>query len=153
MKIMIRDENATKQLATKIAPFLQPNWCLLLEGELAAGKTTFTKYLLAALGVTEPVTSPSFIIMNQYTTPDQMLINHMDCYRLLGLGHSEEWGMYFDYFQNSINIIEWPSLISKDLTDQYEIIKITINIEKDQERVFTIKINNAALRIALESEG
>ncbi|KAF0850706.1 tRNA (adenosine(37)-N6)-threonylcarbamoyltransferase complex ATPase subunit type 1 TsaE [Spiroplasma poulsonii] len=153
MKIMISDENATKQLATKIAPFLQPNWCLLLEGQLAAGKTTFTKYLLAALGVTKPVTSPSFIIMNKYTTPDQTLINHMDCYRLLGLDHSEEWGMYFDYFPNSINIIEWPSLISKDLTDQYEIIKITINIEKDQERVFTIKTNNVALRIALESGG
>ena len=146
---MVKNEDATKQLAIKIAPFLQPNLCLLLEGELAAGKTTFTKYLLAALGVTEPVTSPSFIIMNQYTTPNKILVNHMDCYRLLGLDHIEEWAMYFDYFPNSINIIEWPSLISKDITDHYEVIKITINIENNEERVFTIKTNNTALREAL----
>ncbi|WHQ37539.1 tRNA (adenosine(37)-N6)-threonylcarbamoyltransferase complex ATPase subunit type 1 TsaE [Spiroplasma sp. SV19] len=153
MKIVVKDEQATKQLAIKIAPFLQPNGCLLLEGDLAAGKTTFTKYLLAALGVREPVTSPSFIIMNQYTTPNNILVNHMDCYRLLELAHTEDWAMYFDYFPNSINIIEWPSLISKYLTDQYEIIKITISIESNQERIFTIKTNNMALQDALGKEG
>ncbi len=149
---MVKDELATKQLAIKIAPFLQPNLCLLLEGELAAGKTTFTKYLLAALGVDQSVTSPTFIIMNQYVTPTNILVNHMDCYRLLGLEYEEEWAMYFDYFPDSINIIEWPPVISKNLIEQYEIIKINITIINTQERLFTIKTKNLALKAVLESD-
>ncbi|WP_425378262.1 tRNA (adenosine(37)-N6)-threonylcarbamoyltransferase complex ATPase subunit type 1 TsaE [Spiroplasma endosymbiont of Polydrusus pterygomalis] len=153
MKIIVKDEIGTKLLAEKIAPFLHPNLCLLLEGPLAAGKTTFTKYLLQFLGVTEPVTSPTFLIMQQYTTKDDIGVNHMDCYRLAGLEPQEEWKMYFDYFSDRINIIEWPALISNRISSKYEIIKITIKIGNDQERHFNIKNNNPDLTAALGKEG
>ncbi|WP_338956317.1 tRNA (adenosine(37)-N6)-threonylcarbamoyltransferase complex ATPase subunit type 1 TsaE [Spiroplasma endosymbiont of Polydrusus cervinus] len=153
MKIIVKDEIATKILAEKIAPFLQRNLCLLLEGPLAVGKTTFTKYLLQVLGVTESVTSPTFLIMQQYTTKDDIGVNHMDCYRLAGLEQQEEWKIYFDYFPDRINIIEWPALISNQISSKYEIIKITIKVGHDQERLFTIKTNNPDLSAALGKEG
>ncbi|WP_374696601.1 tRNA (adenosine(37)-N6)-threonylcarbamoyltransferase complex ATPase subunit type 1 TsaE [Spiroplasma endosymbiont of Polydrusus formosus] len=143
---------ATKLLAEKIAPFLHPNLCLLLEGPLAAGKTTFAKYLLQFLGVIEPVTSPTFLIMQQYTTKDDVGVNHMDCYRLSGLEQQEEWKIYFDYFLDRINIIEWPALISNQISSKYEIIKIIIKIGNDQKRLFTIKTNNPNLSATLGKE-
>ncbi|PQP78739.1 tRNA (adenosine(37)-N6)-threonylcarbamoyltransferase complex ATPase subunit type 1 TsaE [Spiroplasma sp. ChiS] len=153
MKIIVKNEISTKLLAEKIAPFLHPNLFLLLEGPLAAGKTTFTKYLLKALGVTVPVTSPTFLIMQQYTTNQQIIVNHMDCYRLLGLEQEEEWEMYFEHFPDSINIIEWPAGISNQLSSKYEVIKITIKIINEHERIFTIKTTNKHLQIALGKEG
>ncbi|WP_342256828.1 tRNA (adenosine(37)-N6)-threonylcarbamoyltransferase complex ATPase subunit type 1 TsaE [Spiroplasma endosymbiont of Poecilobothrus nobilitatus] len=153
MKIIVKNEIATKLLAEKIALFLHPNLCLLLDGPLAAGKTTFTKYLLKALGVTTPVTSPTFLIMQQYTTNQQVIVNHMDCYRLLGLEQEEKWEMYFEHFSDSINIIEWPAVISNQLSSKYEVIKITIKIINEDERIFTIKTNNKHLQSALGKEG
>ncbi len=154
MKIIVKNEIATKLLAEKIATFLHSNLCLLLDGPLAAGKTTFTKYLLKALGVTTPVTSPTFLIMQQYTTNQQVIINHIDCYRLLGLEQEEEWEIYFEHFSDSINIIEWPvGGISNQLSSKYEVIKITIKIINENERIFIIKTNNKHLQSALGKEG
>lgn len=106
MKIIIKNEIATKILAAKVVSFLHPNLCILLEGPLASGKTTFTRYLLSSLGIMTPITSPTFLIMQQYITKNKIIVNHMDCYRLLLLDKQEELEMYFDYFHDSINIIE-----------------------------------------------
>lgn len=146
MKITIKNELETKKLAKKISLYLHPNLCLLLEGPLASGKTIFTKYLLKELGVTTIVTSPTFLIMQQYKINNKIIINHMDCYRLLKLKQKEELEMYFEYFVDCINIIEWPLVIVNNLLSlKYEIIKIIIKIISKQERIFIIKTNNKNL--------
>jgi tRNA threonylcarbamoyladenosine biosynthesis protein TsaE len=88
-----------------LAPFLSQQklpFYLLLTGDLGAGKTTLTKMLLKKMGVQETITSPTFVILNQYQTPSRT-INHMDAYRL---DQNQDLAMYFEEFDQGLNIIE-----------------------------------------------
>jgi tRNA threonylcarbamoyladenosine biosynthesis protein TsaE len=74
-------------------------------GELGAGKTTFVRGAARALGVTEPVASPSFTIGHSYEAPTP--VAHLDLYRLAGID-AAEWGDLEPYFDGTIAFVEWP---------------------------------------------
>ncbi|AHI53543.1 hypothetical protein SSABA_v1c01310 [Spiroplasma sabaudiense Ar-1343] len=93
---------------------VKPNFYLLLTGDLGAGKTTFTKLLLKQLGVQDVVVSPTFQILKQYKISNNLNINHMDAYRL---SESDDIEMYLEQFENSFNIIEWPSHLALDYSN------------------------------------
>ena len=109
---------------------------ILLNGNLGAGKTTFSKYLVKALGSENPVTSPTFSIVNVYQA-DERAIYHMDLYRLESYEELFNAGIeeYF-YEDGALCIVEWPDLIlDTDLVDG----AITIDIiELDGKRTVTI---------------
>jgi len=92
----------TNQFAKKISAEVKPGIFLLLVGDLGSGKTTFTKFLLSELGVKEKVTSPSFVIMNEYETAT-LKICHLDAYRL---DVEEDLLFYLDAPDQTLNIIE-----------------------------------------------
>ncbi|AHF61273.1 hypothetical protein SMM_0883 [Spiroplasma mirum ATCC 29335] len=152
MEVVIQNLNGTDRLAKIFSQHVKPNHCILLTGELAAGKTTFTKQLLKYLDVQEPVTSPTFVILNEYLGRGGLKINHMDSYRLLGLDFTEEWDQYLDEFADSLNIIEWPDIIAKYLDAKYELIHLTITFRDEETRLFTIETNNQALLQAIRKE-
>ena len=78
---------------------------MLVSGELGAGKTTFVRGALRALGVTEPVTSPTFVVGHLYEAPG---VAHLDLYRLAGLG-DEDPGLLDPYFgPDLVTFVEWP---------------------------------------------
>lgn len=79
--IILPDEEATKQLGRHLASQLTPNSVLLLQGDLGAGKTTLVQGLGEALGITEPILSPTFTLINEY--PEARIpLYHVDLYRL-----------------------------------------------------------------------
>ena len=73
-----------------------------VSGELGAGKTTFVRGACRALGVTEPVTSPTFAVGHRYDG-----VSHLDLYRFVGLSNAE-WGDLEPYFDDAIVFVEWP---------------------------------------------
>lgn len=81
LKIVIKDLEDTKRLAKIVSEGIENRLILLLNGDLAAGKTTFTKYLAEYLGVKSVVNSPTFNIMKEYKYPSGKLY-HIDAYRL-----------------------------------------------------------------------
>ena len=102
-----------------------------LVGALGVGKTVFTQGVAAGLGITEPVNSPTFTIIQEYES-GRMPFYHFDVYRIGDIEEMEEIG-YDDYFYgNGICLIEWANLIEEILPEQ--IIEITI--EKDLEKGF-----------------
>ena len=102
-----------------------------LVGALGVGKTVFTQGVAAGLGITEPVNSPTFTIIQEYET-GRMPFYHFDVYRIGDIEEMEEIG-YDDYFYgNGICLIEWANLIEEILPEH--IIQITI--EKDLEKGF-----------------
>ncbi|SER94900.1 tRNA (adenosine(37)-N6)-threonylcarbamoyltransferase complex ATPase subunit type 1 TsaE [Salisediminibacterium halotolerans] len=104
----------TERLAGMIAGLLGPNDLLTLEGDLGAGKTTFTKALAACLGVRETVNSPTFTIMKEYA--GRLPFYHMDAYRIES--EEEEFGLD-EYFQSGgVTVIEWASRISDQLPEE-----------------------------------
>ena len=102
-----------------------------LTGELGVGKTVFTKGLAAGLGIEEPVSSPTFTIVQIYEG-GRLPFYHFDVYRIGDVEEMEEIG-YEDYvYGNGVSLIEWADLIADILPEHYT--KITI--EKDLEQGF-----------------
>ena len=96
----------TWELAKKLAAELKPGDVVCLEGDLGAGKTTFTQGLAAALGVPGRVTSPTFCIVQEHRGPN--LLVHMDLYRLHGEDDVIAIG-WEDYLaEGAILVVEWP---------------------------------------------
>ena len=83
----------------------RPGDVVAVSGELGAGKTTFVRGAARALGVREPVSSPTFTIGHRYEAP--VPVAHLDLYRLAGLD-PEEWGDLEPYFDGTIAFVEWP---------------------------------------------
>jgi len=134
MKLILKNLDETKQLATKLSQEAKPNKFFLLSGDLGAGKTTFTKLLLADLNVDELVTSPTFVLLKQYET-NNLTINHIDAYRLT---KNDDIEMLVDEFDGAFNVIEWYENLNFDF-DQVDYIKITFHKKADDIREVEIE--------------
>ena len=134
MKVICNNLDDTKKLAINFAKVLKGGEVVTLTGDLGAGKTTFTQSLAKALGVNEPVTSPTFTLMNQYVG-SKLKLYHFDMYRIDDIDEILEVGLT-EYFANSdaVCIIEWAENIQKLLPKN--LIKIKINKLGEFEREF-----------------
>jgi len=105
----------TAQLAEKIAQLVTPGAVLTLEGDLGAGKTTFTKALAKGLGISRNVNSPTFTIIKEYRE-GRLPLYHMDVYRI---EDGEEDLGFDDYFEgDGVTVVEWAHLIEHQLPEQ-----------------------------------
>jgi tRNA threonylcarbamoyladenosine biosynthesis protein TsaE len=95
----------TEALAARLASTLEPGDVVTVSGELGAGKTTFVRGACRALGVTAPVTSPTYTIGHRYEgDPD---VSHLDLYRFTAVSPAE-WGDLEPYFEDAVVFVEWP---------------------------------------------
>jgi tRNA threonylcarbamoyladenosine biosynthesis protein TsaE len=96
----------TEQIAAALAVRLAPADVVTVAGELGSGKTTFVRGACRALGVSAPVTSPTFTIGHRYrgTALD---VSHLDLYRFAGMS-AAEWGDLEPYFEEAVVFVEWP---------------------------------------------
>ena len=120
----------TQKFAEEFSKTLKAGDVLCMYGDLGVGKTAFVQGLAKGLGIDEPITSPTFTIVNEYS--GRLPLYHFDVYRIGDVEEMEEIG-YDDYFYgNGICLIEWANLIEEILPEQ--IIEITI--EKNLEKGF-----------------
>ncbi len=103
----------TEAAGAQLAATLAPGSVVLVSGDLGAGKTTFVRGALRALGVTEPVTSPTFVVGLLYDGA-RGPIAHLDLYRLSGLD-DEDPGLLDPYFgPDTVTFVEWPEQAGDD---------------------------------------
>lgn len=120
--ISIKDKNKMKQFAKRLVALVQPGDLVLLNGDLGAGKTTFTQFIGEALGVKRTINSPTFNIIKSYKGTN-LKLHHMDCYRL---EDSDEDLGFDEYFEDdALTVIEWSQFIEDLLPNE----SLTINIE------------------------
>ncbi|MBM6618643.1 tRNA (adenosine(37)-N6)-threonylcarbamoyltransferase complex ATPase subunit type 1 TsaE [Bacillus suaedaesalsae] len=125
-------EEETRELAYKIGELAKPGDVLLLEGDLGAGKTTFTKGLAKGLGITRNVNSPTFTIIKEYQ--GRLPLYHMDVYRM---DDSFEDLGFDEYFNGEgVSVVEWAHLIQDQLPTEYGLI--TIKRVDDTKRTITL---------------
>ena len=102
MQIESSSPEETEAVAARLAAVLRPGDVVTVSGELGSGKTTFVRGACRALGVTQPVTTPTFTIGHRYDG-----VAHLDLYRFAGVS-AAEWGDLEPYFDGTIAFVEWP---------------------------------------------
>lgn len=133
-KFTSRDETDTMELAQNIESEKFENMIICLDGELGSGKTVFVKGFAVALGLDEPITSPTFNLIKEYLN-GEMPLYHMDMYRLED--NFENIGVS-DYFsKNGVCIIEWSDLIQDELPE--ERLDIKFKIIDENTRIITLE--------------
>jgi tRNA threonylcarbamoyladenosine biosynthesis protein TsaE len=146
MKKVLKNVEDTKKFAEEFLQMVfdgdREQNVILLQGELGAGKTTFSQFLLEAIGAEGPFTSPTFVIMKKYEvrSPASYLKNiyHLDCYRVdvesvLDLSWEE---IVAD--KNNLVLVEWPEKIKNILPEKYWLLKFEYG---DDKNIRIIEIN------------
>ena len=136
MKCIVNSLEETEKLAKNFAKKLKIGQVVLLNGDLGAGKTTFTQFVFSALGVKESVTSPTFAILKTYKG-SECVLHHFDMYRI---GEEEAIESGFDEIlsdRNSIIFVEWSENTASLLPK--ETICVNIKLLADDRREFEIK--------------
>ena len=132
-KVTTRNEIETIEIAQNLESEKFPNMVIRLYGDLESGKTVFSKGFAQALGIDEPVTSPTFNIIKEYMS-GEMPLYHMDVYRLDG--NVDGVGIE-DYFnKNGVVIIEWADTIAEYLPEERLDIKFKVIGEDARNLVF-----------------
>lgn len=131
MKIETNSEKETYDLGYKLGESAKMGQVFTLVGDLGVGKTVFTKGLAAGLGVDEPVSSPTFTIVQVYEE-GRLPFYHFDVYRIGDVEEMDEVG-YEDYvYGDGVSLIEWADLIEEILPEH----RTQIKIEKDLSKGF-----------------
>ncbi|MGD8192619.1 tRNA (adenosine(37)-N6)-threonylcarbamoyltransferase complex ATPase subunit type 1 TsaE [Brevibacillus ginsengisoli] len=130
--VTLRDTKETQQFAERLARYLQAGDLLTMEGDLGAGKTTFTQGLARGLGVTDIVNSPTFTIIKEYI--GRLPLYHMDVYRVGDDVDSLGLDEYF--YGDGVCVVEWASLIQEVLPK--ERLELTLTVDHEQNRVCSL---------------
>ena len=119
----------TLALGRKIGEKAQPGTVFTLIGDLGVGKTVFTQGMAAGLGITEPVNSPTFTILQIYEE-GRCPFYHFDVYRIGDVSEMDEIGYEDCFYGEGVCLIEWANLIEEILPEHYTWITICKNLEK-----------------------
>ncbi len=123
----------TKAVANALAERIDGPVVIAYFGGLGAGKTTFSRYLCAALGSQDEVTSPTFAMVHEYS--GRLPIYHFDMYRVEGYEGLYSTG-YYDYLDTGVLLIEWSENIEDELPERY--IRVEIEHGSDGGRIIRI---------------
>ncbi len=128
----------TKKLASKFAELIKENGCFInLFGEIGAGKTAFVKLVADALGIKEKVTSPSFVILNEYHSAS-IPVYHFDLYRLENAGVKTIADELREYSEGKqITFVEWAEFSQGELP--FDRVEINVGYEDDDSRVYEFR--------------
>lgn len=139
----------TRTLGATIGKSLQPGDLVTLEGNLGAGKTTLVQGLAAGWGSTDRVTSPTFVLINEYQRPNGDRLFHMDAYRLSGPSEAEDLDIDH-YLATGTLVVEWADRISSALPEPR--IKIKITDMGNDMRSIKITLDNSSRNPALSRQ-
>ncbi len=131
-----RSVDQTRALAAALAELARPGDLILLAGELGAGKTAFAQGFGAALGVREPITSPTFILASQYE--GRLDLNHLDVYRMEQLAEVLDVGLPEMLDEDGVTLVEWGDAIIPALQPEYLLVRLTYG-EADDDRSLEIE--------------
>lgn len=133
----------TIKFADNLAAKSKPGDVYTLTGDLGVGKTVFAKGFAKGLGVTEPVTSPTFTIVQEYLS-GRLPFFHFDVYRIADPDEMEETGFYDYLDRGGVVLIEWAELIEDILPFPRTSIKIEKDLNGDDDyRLITVEVENS----------
>ncbi len=136
-RIVSRSEQETEAFAESLAHSLPRGSVITLNGDLGAGKTVFSRGFARGLGITEPVSSPTYTIIQEYALPTGGMLFHLDLYRIDNSASALAFGV--DEFlddDESYALVEWPERIADILPEHC--VRVVIRHLSDTERELTV---------------
>lgn len=124
----------TTQIAIAIAALAKPGDMLLLIGEMGAGKTFFAQQFGVALGVTEPITSPTFNLLHNYSG-GRLAMHHADLYRLERTGELADLGLAELVEAGGVALVEWGDVVGDELGEGLTITLTSDDSNADLRRI------------------
>ena len=137
-EVIIRDTADLDRAAAEFLDKIGDNTLVAFFAPMGAGKTTFTTALCKALGVTDPVGSPTFAIVNEYLRADGDYMYHFDFYRINKLSEAIEIGLDDYLYSGCLCIMEWPENVEELLPD--ETLRVNITVNPDLSRTLTWEV-------------
>lgn len=134
-EIIIKNTSDLDRAASEFLEKIGDNRLVAFFAPMGAGKTTFTTALCKVLGVTDPVCSPTFTIVNEYLTEEGESLFHFDFYRINKLSEAIEIGLDDYLYSGCLCIMEWPENIEELLPD--ETLRVNITVNPDQSRTIS----------------
>jgi tRNA threonylcarbamoyladenosine biosynthesis protein TsaE len=135
--------DATRAVAAALAEQLVPGDLVLLVGDLGAGKTAFVQGLARGLGIEEPVTSPTFTIVQEYE--GRLRLAHVDVYRLDRVQDLYDLGFDEMIDDDGVTVVEWGDLVAQALPTEHLLVRIEPGTA-DTERVLDLSFHGARWR-------
>ncbi len=132
-------ERETESIGAEIARMCPRGSVILLDGDLGAGKTVFTRGFARALGIDEPVSSPTYTIVQEYDLPERGRLYHLDLYRISGVEAALAFGV--DEFLNdpsSYALVEWPERITGIIPQNA--VRIRLKHTGESQREITVEM-------------
>ena len=128
----------THAIAGALARLLAPGDLVLLAGEMGAGKTAFAQGVGTSLGVTEPMTSPTFTLVHSYEI-GRASLHHVDVYRLERMAEVADLAIGELLEGDGIVLVEWGDVVAASLGDHLEVRLDTPDVERPDERVVSVR--------------
>ena len=134
-EVIIRDTADLDRAAAEFLEKIGDNTLVAFFAPMGAGKTTFTTAICKALGVTDPVGSPTFAIVNEYLRADGDYMYHFDFYRINRLSEAIDIGLDDYLYSDCLCIMEWPENIEELLPE--DTLRVTITVNPDLSRTLS----------------
>jgi tRNA threonylcarbamoyladenosine biosynthesis protein TsaE len=148
LEIISRSAEQTRRVGMRLGGLLQPGDVVQLTGELGSGKTTFVQGISAGWGSLDPVSSPTFVLVNVYRRLDHQRLFHLDAYRLSGA--QEAWDLDLDaMLEGGILLIEWADRIREALPA--ECLSVRLTYVDENQRDLLIDAHGRRYEILLEA--
>jgi tRNA threonylcarbamoyladenosine biosynthesis protein TsaE len=142
-----RSPEQTKRLGMRIGALIKTGDLICLSGDLGAGKTTFVQGVAQGWGSLDMVSSPTFVLVNQYRRPDGCLLHHLDAYRIESALEAEDLDLE-QLLLTGVLIVEWAERISSALPS--ENLHIDLGWVADEQRSLIFTPNGARYKALLE---
>ncbi|WP_271004473.1 tRNA (adenosine(37)-N6)-threonylcarbamoyltransferase complex ATPase subunit type 1 TsaE [Listeria seeligeri] len=146
-ELVMTNESDTKLFAKKLGEKLQAGDVLLLEGDLGAGKTTFTKGIGEGLLIPQMIKSPTFTIIREYKK-GRLPLYHMDVYRLEDAS-ADDLGLEEYFYGSGVSVVEWAQFVKEDLPSEYLEIRL-FHMDENTRKMVVKPVGKRYEQLAME---
>ena len=146
MEFFSRSPEQTRRVGMKLGALLQKGDLVCLSGDLGAGKTTLMQGIAQGFGSLDNVTSPTFVLVNQYRRSDGLNIHHMDAYRMAGASEAEDLDLDL-MLESGVMVVEWAERIQPVLPS--ECLWIKMRYIADEQRGMVISASGPRMEALL----
>lgn len=136
MTLQIDSLAGLPDVAEKVIEQLNGRSVVVFRGEMGAGKTTLIRAIMAQLGSEDTISSPTFAIVNHYSTAEDEPVYHFDFYRINRIEEAYDFGYEEYFYSGDLCLVEWPEKIEQLLPD--DVMTVRITAPSEEERIFDI---------------